>query len=117
MVAAAFKGIINMIYQDGGTDSISIDATDVAAALVTYGGTASTSFQFSAGRGYCWITDVILTAAGTDTKWMNIYVNDKDTGTILINGSNLGTATDRQFKLNKLGPIRPGARLTLTQRA
>ena len=45
------------------------------------------------------IKDVCIIGIFTDTKYLEIWINEKNTDDIIINGINTTTTNDRQFKM------------------
>lgn len=113
MAAAAFKGILVLRTSEGPTH-IPFTCTDVANAYAIFP-SGSSDLQIS-GTGVAIVQDIILSAAGTDTSKMDVYVNDRTIGMQLLNAVNLATGVNRQLQAAPLA-IRAGARLRLQQLA
>jgi hypothetical protein len=116
MAPAAFTGTLVFEYQDKTTESFRITASDVAAARwVAPSGAAD--FQASAAHGGVWIRQVLLSAAGTDCTYSEVYGNDRYVGTNVQHAGNITTCVGRQFEVTPLGPFQPGTRFSFIQRA
>jgi hypothetical protein len=111
MAAAAFKGILVLQTSDGPTH-IPFTCTDVANAYAIFP-SGSSDLQIS-GTGVALIRDILLSASGTDTSKMDVFINDRTIGMQLLNSANVGTVYNRQLQNAPL-PIRAGARLRLQQ--
>jgi hypothetical protein len=111
MVAAAFKGTI-VLRNNAGIRTVPFTASDVNAAYYIFPSGAS-DLQLSAD-GVTYVTDVILSAAGTDTSKGDIFVNDMTIGQQILNSANVGTVFNRQFMSAPLA-LKPGSRLRIQQ--
>lgn len=114
MAAAPFD-IFLVLSDDSGriVQSEVGDASDVADAYVTWKSLGSeTSFT---ARQDCWLADVKLTAAGTDTTRMALYINGVDKGITLLNAGIVATVNNRVP--NPIGKIQAGSRIQLKQLA
>jgi hypothetical protein len=112
MAAAPFKVTMVLKNSAGQTTSRYLTASDVNAAALVYlsGGT-----EIPLSSQDCWITDMILSASGTDTSNMTIYINGVDsTGVRSVNTANLYTGFSRQFQSSPL-KIPAGATVKITQ--
>jgi len=114
MAAAAFKGVIKLATQSGQTIQYPVTVSDVAGAYAVFPD-GNNDVVLPSNMGTLWIVDVILSAAGTDTSRMDIYVNGKSTGEQVLNTANLATGVNRQFLGSPVGGIAAGARMRLTQ--
>lgn len=114
MAAAAFKGVLKFVGQNGRVIQHNISASDVADEF----------YQFGSGDGFVqlpmdqnyFLVDLILTAAGTDTSRAEIYANQKLTPEQIQNGANLATNVSRQFAGAAIG-FGAGAMLKFKQKA
>lgn len=94
MAAAAFKVSLTVRNSAGQERLLYLTASDVnAAALVFPSG--GTEMQLSSLP--CILKDMILSAAGTDTTNMSLYVNGVDTGIRFVNAANLYSTQFRQI--------------------
>ena len=71
MVAAPFKGVLTLRGKSGIDYALPFSASDVAAAFVTFDGTGLTVCQINEAVQ---LRDMVLTAAGTDTTTLNLFV-------------------------------------------
>lgn len=116
MVAAAFTGTLVLQGQTGKRISYPITASDVAAANYIFpDGNGDVVLPTNLG-GYLTVVDLILSAAGTDTRTADIYVNGKVTGEAVQNNANLYNGQYRQFMSAPVN-IAAGARVRFIQRA
>jgi len=117
MAAAAYK--VTMTVALGGPNgprkAISITASDVAAANWLF--PSGSGVNVLDGRNDTWITDTVLSAAGTDTTQSEFFINGVSTGFLLLNATSLATAVGgRPFQQAPMR-IPAGAQLQVTQRA
>lgn len=97
MVAAAYSGTIsikNMVT--GEIQHEAFTCTDITAEYAIFTRT-SNNFTKAPGVGnqQALITDVALTAAGTDTNKLRLLVSQKDTGVILLTAGYVNTVINR----------------------
>lgn len=94
MAAAPFKASMLVVNSQGQRKSVYLTASDVNAAALVFpsGGTEVALSGIDST-----ISDLILSAAGTDTTNMSIFVNGIDSGIRVVNAANLATNVLRQF--------------------
>ena len=113
MAAAPFVANIVIQYQDGSRESIPGTCSDVTTEeWVAPDGTDF--FKVSGAHGNAAITDITLSAAGTDCRTSTIRVNTKLIPTVVLHGANVGTTISRQFQQTPL-QIPAGATLEFAQ--
>lgn len=93
MVAAPFKVSMNIRNSAGQSKMLYLTASDVNAAAWVFP-SGGTELQLSSLP--CVITDIVLSAAGTDTTNTGLYVNGVHTGIIIVHSANLYSAFQRQ---------------------
>ena len=89
------------------------DCSDVAAGYVTWKSTGDEK-TFTA-RQDCWIADIKLTAAGTDTTRLSLIIDGIDKGITTLNAGVVATVNNRLP--NPIGKVRQGSRIQLKQLA
>lgn len=103
MAAAAFK--ISMIgalgNPNGARKMFPLTASDVNAEFALF--PSGSSEMVLNGSQDVYIVDMILSAAGTDTSQMDLYVNGMLEGTKILNATSIGTIVNRPFSL---APVR-----------
>jgi hypothetical protein len=99
MAAAAYKVSMQVRNSAGQAKSLYLTASDVNAAAWVFS-SGGTELQLSSLPSQ--VSDIIYSAAGTDTTNVSLFVNGVDTGIRLINSANLGTVYDRQVKVNPI---------------
>jgi len=92
MAAAAFKGIITIQYMDGDVQQEAFSASDVSNAFTTFDSSGLTFFN-TRKRGV--IADISLSAAGTDTNKLRLFLNNKDSGISYLNAGIVATVNNR----------------------
>lgn len=92
MTAAAFKGTLTVQYLDGDVQQEAFSASDVANAFAVFDGSGLTFLQ-TRKRGA--IQDIALSAAGTDTSKLRLYLNSKDTGVTYLGAGVIATVNNR----------------------
>lgn len=115
MAAAAFTG--TLILENMSTKQrkqVRVTFSDVAAAFGIFP-SGENILTLPSDANYS-IVDLILSAAGTDTTNMDLYVNQNTTGIVVNNASNVGTVYNRQFQMSPVD-IRGGSTIRFTQRA
>jgi hypothetical protein len=113
MAAAAFVATAKFKCADGYAFQMPFTVSDVNAAF--YLGPDGQSFiTLPSGHGVVQMWDIILSAAGTDTRTATITANSKATGETVQNSANLGTNTARQF-IGAPVNFQPGANVRFTQ--
>lgn len=113
MAAAAFKVALTIRNSAGQIKSVPMTVSDVAAAFFLY---PSGGSELPLSSLPCVITDILYTAAGTDTTQADVYVNGVDTGIRVFNAANTGTVINRQI-MNSPIAIPAGAQVKFIQRA
>ena len=113
LAAVAFKAILKFTAQNRETFSYPCTVSDVNAAFYVFPDTLG-DVVLPSNKGNLYLTDIVLSAAGTDTSQADIYINGKATGERILNAANLGTNFSRQFMGSPI-PIGPGARLKIMQ--
>jgi hypothetical protein len=101
MVAAAYTGILKFNGANGRTIQYRITASDVANEYFILP-SGDDFLQLPLDSDY-FLTDVILSAAGTDTTRSLIYANQKLTPEQIANSANLATNVSRQFMGSPIG--------------
>lgn len=84
MVAAPFKGVVTLKGKSGNSYEVPMSFSDVSAAAATDDRTGVGFFQLPEP---CAITDIALSAAGTDTVRLELRANGVDTGRTWRNAS------------------------------
>jgi hypothetical protein len=113
MVAAPFKIAMTVRNAAGQQKSVPFTVSDVAAAFALFPSGAS---EIPLSSVDAWITDMVYTAAGTDTSQLQVFVNGVDTGIRVYNGANLGTVYNRQIQQSPIY-VPAGATIKFTQLA
>jgi hypothetical protein len=113
MTAAPFKAILVMVAKDGSNFNYPCTVSDVNAEYYVFPD-GNNDVVLPSTHGVIYITDIILSAAGTDTSQATIWVNGKDTGEKIMNAANVGTVFNRQFMSSPIA-ISPSARLRIKQ--
>lgn len=116
MAAAAFTGTLKfMLYSKGQavpyTQRVTI--SDVNAAFYIFQD-GSSDITLPSDCDYVSLVDVILVTGGTDTTSATIFANQRETGEIIDNKSNLTTNQSRQYMGSPVN-FKPGARLKFRQ--
>jgi len=113
MAATPFVGNIVVVYQNGKRETIPCTMSDVnAQAWVGPDGTNLIKLDGSAGQAK--IIDIMLSAAGVDTRTSTIRVNSKLLPETVLHGVNIGTAVLRQYQQVPLR-LPQGAQLQFNQ--
>jgi len=115
MVAAAFKITATFKARDGSTKMRSLTVSDVANAYAIYEDGTTNAAIINTAQDVA-LTDLILSAAGTDTTQLEIFLNGASTGTKILNATSLYTGVIRPLQQAPLR-IPRGATLTLKQLA
>ena len=114
MVAAPFTGTMEFFAQQSKrTFQRTFTASDVVAESYIWQDGDDT-LNLPSGEGGLLITDLILSAAGTDTTTASIFANQQNTPDIVQNAANLATNVSRQFMGAPIG-FKPGARVRMKQ--
>lgn len=95
MVAAPFK--ITMVARSarGGSKVYYLTASDVANEYALF---PSGDSSVVLNDVPVWITDVALSAAGSDTSRLEFFINGVSTGLIILNAASLVTAVTRTIQ-------------------
>lgn len=113
MAAAAFKIAMTVRNAKGQARSIPLTVSDVAAAFALF---PSGSSEMTLSSTDAYVTDMVYTAAGTDTSQLQVFINGVDTGIRVYNGANLGTVYNRQVQQSPIF-VPAGALIRFTQLA
>lgn len=113
MAAAKFKSVLKFVCADGATIQYPCTVSDVNAEYYVFQD-SNNDVVLPSNHGNLALTDVILSAAGTDTTTASIFCNGKETGEKVMNAANLTTNLSRQFMGSPL-VIAPGARIRIKQ--
>ena len=113
MTAAPFKAVLVFTGEDGSKISYPCTVSDVNGEYYTFPD-GSDSVVLPTDHGILFLTDVILSASGTDTSQAEIYVNGKFTGEKIMNSANVGSVYNRQFMSSPIA-IAGGAKLKIKQ--
>jgi hypothetical protein len=97
MAATPFVGNIVVVYQNGKRETIPVTMSDVNTEKWV-GPDGSTDIKFDGSAGQAKIIDVMLSAAGVDTRTSQIRVNGKLLPETVLHGVNIGTAVLRQYQ-------------------
>jgi len=111
MAAAAYKATLQ-VSVDGKRRSIAMAGSDVNAAAWTF---PDATTQNSLGSSVAVITDIIFSAAGTDTSQVDVYVNGTFTNYTIVNSANLYNVLNRQVQSLPIA-IAPGATIKFIQK-
>jgi len=94
-----------------GNKSIYLTGSDVNAASLVWP-SAATELPLDSNDAV--ITDLIYSAAGSDTTNSTLYVGGIDSGVRIIHAANLGTVINRQVAMNPIG-IKGGVPIKIVQ--
>jgi hypothetical protein len=107
MAAAPYKGrVVLKNLRTGEIQSENVYGPDVNADYVQWYSMGQQDWIRSKVKD-AYITDVTLSAAGTDTSQIRIYVNGKDSGIRLIKAGLVATVNNRIQ--DPIGPIQAGS--------
>lgn len=112
-MAAPFKAVLKFTAQDGTTHQYPCTVSDVNAAQYVFPD-GEGNVVLPSNHGTMFLTDVILSAAGTDTTTASLFVNGNSTNVLIMNAANVATNLSRQF-MGAPVAIAAGARLKITQ--
>jgi hypothetical protein len=111
MAPAAF--VATLIFQSGNRSwGVPATVSDVNAAFYLF--PDGQNIYTLPGNQPVFLKDIILSAAGTDTRTATISANQKITGEVVQNSANLAANLARQFMQAPIG-FNPGATLRFTQ--
>lgn len=113
MVAAPFKIVLKFKTAKGVPLQYSATATDVNAAYYLFQD-GQDNLTLPSMYGTLYLTDVILSAAGTDTSTGSIFINGKRCPDIIMNAANVATNLSRQFMGAPIG-VMAGANFRVQQ--
>lgn len=113
MAAAAFKATVKVRGQDGWTWAYPCTVSDVDAAFYVFPD-GNNDVVLPTTHGTIMLTDLILSAAGTDTTTADIFVAGVNTGVRIQNAANLASNVSRQFFGSPVA-FAPGARVRIKQ--
>lgn len=115
MVAAPYKGTINLTAGPGGRviQQEAIYGPDVANDYIQW--YSNGQLDFVIAKQDCYISDIVLTAAGTDTARMQLFINGTDVNTQFIKAGQVSTVNNRIAQ--PIGPIRAGSMIQLKELA
>ena len=102
---------MTVVNAKGQIRSVPLTVSDVNAAYALY---PSGGNELPLSSLPAVITDMVYTAAGTDTSQLALYVNGVDTGIRIYNGANLGTVYNRQLQTSPIS-IPAGALVKFAQ--
>jgi hypothetical protein len=111
MAAAAYKVSMAVSKTNGQKKIVPMAGSDVNAAFWTYP-SGATSNALSAEP--CFITDLVYTAAGTDTSQVYLFINGINTGIIIYNATNLASTYNRTIQQSPIS-IPAGALVSFQQ--
>jgi len=114
MAAAAFKASLIYKTASGKSKTRFCTVSDVAAAFYVFE-SGSTEPVINPTET-CYLVDIVLSAAGTDTTTGEIYINGISSGVKFLNATTLGTVVGRPF-LNAPVMIPAGSTFRITQLA
>jgi len=113
MAAAPFIGNLEFTGLGNGAKIMRyFTASDVTTQAYTFSD-SQTSLTLPADQNYA-LTDLTLSAAGTDTKQATIYVGGAAIPVVIVNAANLATNVSRQFKSAPLG-LKAGSNIKIVQ--
>lgn len=111
MAAAAYKAALTVQKANGQRKSIPMAGSDVTTAFWTYPSGATANMLSSEPVV---ITDIVYTAAGTDTSQVYLFINGIDTGIRIYNALNLASTYNRQMQSSPVS-IPAGALVSFQQ--
>lgn len=112
-MATPYVASIQVKYQDGASEQISVTASDVNAEF-WLGMDGLSPIRLSAAHGNAIIYDIQLAPTPTSTRTCTIRVNGRTIPEVVLLGGNLGTTVGRQFQSNPL-KLTAGCSLLFTQ--
>jgi hypothetical protein len=112
VAAAPFLAVLKFAAK-GETFNYPCTISDVNAAFYIFPD-GNSDVVLPSNKGPLALVDVVLSAAGTDTRTATIWVNGKNTGEVVLNAGNIGTNVARQFVGSPL-LIAPASRLRFIQ--
>jgi len=113
MVAAPFKAVLKFVNSRGQALQYACTVSDVNAAFYVFQD-GQNQVTLPATMGTLFLTDVILSAAGTDTSQGVMYVNGRRIPERVMNAANVATNLSRQF-MGAPVPIAGGANFRIEQ--
>ena len=115
MVAAPKDGHIILTNAPGGitVQQESFNNTDVANAYATWFSNGGLTFIIA--KQDCWINDVVLEAAATDTTQMQLFIDSSDKNIRFINANVVAAVNNRLS--SAIGPIKAGSQIQIKELA
>lgn len=113
MAAAAFLAFLVFQGQNGERWGYNCTVSDVNGGSYVFPDGQSV-VTLPTNKGNCTLVDVILSAAGTDTRTADIYAGGRRTPVSVLNAANLSTNLARQF-LSSPMTFAPGTLLRFAQ--
>lgn len=113
MAPAPFKAILVFATETNQRYTQRCTVSDVTAEYYIFQD-GSSDLTLPSDQGAVFLTDVLLSAAGTDTSYAIVYANQRETGEQIQNASNLNTNLSRQFMTAPVG-FKPGCRIKVKQ--
>ena len=113
MAATPYKGRINFGTRDGGTFVENIYGPDVANDYIQW--YSNGQLDFVIVQQDCWITDIVLSAAGVDTAQLQLFINGHDTNIRFLGAGIIVTVNNRVP--SPYGPIKAGSMIQLKELA
>lgn len=113
VAATPFTGVLKFAGDNNSTFNYYVTVSDVVGAYWLYPD-GQGQLQLPLDRGYIYLVDCILSAAGVDTKYAQIIANGKNSGESIAQAMNVATNQARQFQGSAL-KFKPGSVLRLTQ--
>jgi len=100
MVAAPFKVSMVVAKGNGQTRIFPLTCSDVDAEFALF--PSGSSEVVLNGSSDVFIKDLILSAAGTDTSQLELYVNGMAQGTKILNATSIATTVQRPLQSSPL---------------
>jgi hypothetical protein len=100
MAAAPYKVSVTFSANGKPNKNLYLTASDVNGAYWLAPDGSADIFPSTQSGGY--ISDVLYTAAGTDTSTVSIFKNGYDTGLKFVNAANTGSILNRQSQSMKV---------------
>jgi hypothetical protein len=113
MVAAAFKAVLVWKTAEGYAFTQRCTVSDVNGEYYVFQD-GSTDITLPSDTSAVYLTDIQLSAAGTDTSYAIIYANQRETGEQIQNALCLASNLARQFRDAPPG-FKPGTRVKIKQ--
>lgn len=113
MVAAPFKAVLVFKTEGGASYTQRATVSDVNGEYYVFQD-GSSDLTLPSDEGIVVLTDVQLSAAGTDTSYAVIYANQRETGEQIQNALNLASNLARQYVGTGIA-FKAGARIKIKQ--